>query len=477
MMVLYKILGTGLILCLVTLLFQLFGTYLAVQYVALLYLLPVILITLFFGLPFGLLAALLSFLAFDYFFIQPFHSLVVHKQQDLITLVIFLLVASVISQLLWKSKESRRLALEREHEATCIYQLVSALAGLTDSSDIASTLAQQTMDTFHFTRVSVLIRAWGDEPTHVFTLPEGKIPVESLSRVLNLETTRIIEGEMRLWIDHRILNPDEIRLLDTFCEQGALAIERAHLIRGENKSRVLEESDRLKTSLLNSVSHELRTPLAAIKASISSLRVGAVPWDSEARTELLTMVEEETDKLNLLVGNLLDMSRIEAGALDPQKKWNSISEIISSVTNKMRPYLQEHPIVLDLPNNLPLVPTDFVLMEQVFTNLISNSSKYAPAKTSIRISAETQAENLLVRVKNQSPAVPEEHLEHIFEKFHRVTQADKVTGTGLGLSICKGIVEAHGGKIWAENLAGGFSFCFTLPLRLNGSLPDTPKDS
>jgi two-component system sensor histidine kinase KdpD len=147
-----------------------------------------------------------------------------------------------------------------------------------------------------------------------------------------------------------------------------------------------------------------------------------------------------------------------------------------SVIARMRNHLQEHPLVLDLPENLPLIPTDFVMMEQVFTNLLSNSIKYAPANTDITISAKLFADYILLKVINHSPPVPKEHLGHIFDKFFRITQADKVTGTGLGLSICKGIVEAHGGEIWARNQPEGFSFCFTLPRTLNGALPEPPKD-
>jgi two-component system sensor histidine kinase KdpD len=268
----------------------------------------------------------------------------------------------------------------------------------------------------------------------------------------------------------------EERLLDAFVSQGALSLERIRLAKGETKARILEESDEMKTSLLNSVSHELRSPLAAIKASVSSLRSGAVEWDSEGRPELLATIEEETDHLNRLVGNLLDMSRIESGALNPQKKWTAISEIAAGVVTKMRKQLQEHRLELDFPENLPLVPVDYVMIEQVFSNLISNSVKYAPPHTVIQISAAQEHDFLHVIVSNEGPLVPEADLERIFDKFHRVTQADRVTGTGLGLSICKGIVEAHGGRIWAENQACCFLLHFTLPLRLDGALPEIPKE-
>jgi len=178
----------------------------------------------------------------------------------------------------------------------------------------------------------------------------------------------------------------------------------------------------------------------------------------------------------LLVGNLLDMSRIEAGTLKPTKRWNSLIEIIKGVEEKMRRQIGEHRIKYLVENELPLVPTDYVMMGQVFTNLFSNSNKYAPENTPILVKIGVAAGQMLVKVINQSPPVPEEHLEHIFEKFFRISETDKVTGTGLGLPICKGIVEAHEGKIWAENTADGFTFNITLPLTLDGALPRLPKD-
>lgn len=189
------------------------------------------------------------------------------------------------------------------------------------------------------------------------------------------------------------------------------------------------------------------------------------------------MIEEETDQLNLLVGNLLDMSRIEAGALLPKKQWNSILEIIKGVAVKHQKSLLSHnPVEFFITDDIPLVPSDYVMMEQVFTNLFSNSVKYAPAGTPIQIYAEVKNDSVLIRLVNQSPPVPGEHLEHIFDKFFRITKADKVTGTGLGLSICKGIIEAHGGKIWAENQPEGFTFNILLPVTLNGEFPTLPKD-
>ncbi|MDO8970338.1 MAG: DUF4118 domain-containing protein [Saprospiraceae bacterium] len=472
----YGNLSTILIIVLVTMLLKWVEGFLEIQVITILYLLPVLLCTVLWGLPSGILAGLLSFLTFNFFFIQPYYTLLIHKTQDLITLIIFLVVAVVLSQFIAQAREAARLAKTREWEATRMYELISSLAGLTDVESISQTLAEKLLETFAFDQVEIV--TLDRFPDHTFThkAPAGldiKIPFEM---AVTMYTARNTEGEIRLWFDQNKLSLEETRLLAAFANQGALAVERVHLIKRENVAKVLEESDRIKTSLLNSVSHELRSPLAAIKASASSLRSGAVDWDTPARTELLATVEEETDQLNLLVGNLLDMSRIEAGALQPKIEWNSIVEIIKSVAKKMRHQIQKHKIEYEFEEDLPLVPTDYVMMGQVFTNLISNSVKYALPDTTILLSAFKVESGVWVKLMNQSPPVPEEHLEHIFDKFFRITEADKVTGTGLGLSICKGIVEAHGGRIWAENDPRGFVFNITLPITLDGALPETPKE-
>jgi len=451
---------------------------LEIQLITLLYLLPVILSTVFWGLTPGVLAAFLAFLAFNYFFIQPYFTFQVHKTQDLITLIIFLIVAVVMSQLIGQAREGLRLAHNREWEATRMYELISSLASLQETNSIAQALADHTQETFQSNRVEVTIgNGSGYPPLTAFAPANSDPPNTPPLFSLPLRTARGQEGEMRLWLATPQLSSQETRLLEAYTSQGALSLERIRLAKSENKARVLEESDQLKSSLLNSVSHELRSPLAAIKASVSSLRSGAVDWNIAAREDLLATIEEETDHLNLLVGNLLDMSRIESGALKPQKKWNAMGEIVTGVVTKMHKQLQNHLLEIDFSQDLPLVPTDYVMIEQVFTNLISNSIKYAPLNTAIELKANVEGEFLHVQVLNHSPSVPAEHLGRIFDKFYRVTAADRITGTGLGLSICKGIVEAHGGRIWAENQPEHFVFHFTLPLSLDGALPKYPQEA
>jgi two-component system, OmpR family, sensor histidine kinase KdpD len=437
--------------------------------IALLLLIPVGLSTALWGLGPGITAAVCAFLGFNYFFILPYYTLTVHRPGDLVVLVVFLIVAVVMSQLLARAQAGLEAATAREREATQLYELSTALSGVHGDRTIAQILAEYIH--VMFAGDCVQIDVTGPQPFS-FQMPVDPVPPSRLPELsLPIQAVRGLIGEIRLWRTAPPISAIEKRLLQTFASQGALALERAALVQAESRAKVLEESDRFKSSLLSSVSHELRTPLATIKAASSSLRGGEVGWDSPARTELLAAIDDEADHLNILVGNLLDMSRIESGALKPQRQWNILLEIVGNVTARMKHLAESHRIQVEIPEDLPLVPVDFVQIEQVFTNLISNSLKYAPVDSLIRIRAEARGERLFVQVSNQGPPIPEEHLERIFDKFYRITAADRVTGTGLGLSICKGIVEAHGGRIWAENLPDGFAFDFTLPLTLDGAPP------
>lgn len=438
--------------------------------IALLYLLPVGLSTALWGLGPGITSALYAFFAFNYFFIVPYHTLAVHQPIDLVILLVFLIVAVVISQLVGRAQAGLAAATAREREATQLYELSTVLAGLHSAQSIGNILVEQVSTTFQSEYLELDITA--EQQFKLHFPPDSPTPVRLPELVVPIRVARSVLGEIRLWRAQPAIATAEKRLLQTFASQGALALERAWLAEAESRAKVLEESDRLKSAILSSVSHELRTPLATIKASVTSLRSAEVNWDSSARGELLAAIDDEADHLNMVVGNLLDMSRIESGALQPQQEWNILSEIVGGVLVRMRRVTERHQLEVDVPEDLPLLAVDYVQLEQVFTNLLSNSAKYAPEGTLIHIHAHVQDDSTVhVQVSNQGPRVPEEHLERIFDKFYRVTDADRVTGTGLGLSICKGIIEAHGGRIWAENLVDGFAFNFTLPLTWKGSLP------
>jgi two-component system sensor histidine kinase KdpD len=443
--------------------------------IALLYLIPLGLITAFWGLGPGITSALITFLAFNYFFIPPYYTLAVHRPADVVILLVFLVVAVVISQLVGRMQVSLIAANAREREATQLYELSVALTGLHDDHAIAQILAKQVQAVSQGEYVALNVT--GTE-SFAFHLPETKAPIRPPELAVPIQAARGNLGEILVWKAAPAISSGEMRLLQTFASQGALALERARLAKAESRAKILEESDQLKSILLSSVSHELRTPLSTIKAAASSLRSNEISWDSAARPELIAAIDDEADHLNMLVGNLLDMSRIESGALKPKREWNIFSEIVGSVLARMRHSADEHKLEVDVPDSLPLIPVDYVQMEQVFTNLVSNSLKYAPSNTTIHIRANVEGETVHIQVRNQGPHVPLEHLERIFDKFYRITAADRVTGTGLGLSICKGIIEAHGGRIWAENVSDGFAFNFTLPLTWDGAPPpQLPMDT
>ncbi len=433
---------------------------------ALLYLLPIGMTTWIWGLGPGVAASFSAFLAFNYFYLSPYYTFNVHQAQDLLALFVFFIVAGVISQLVGRARSGLAQAQAREREATHLYELSTTLAGVHSQDAIAPVIEARARSTFAARAAHVALTSVA-RPEPVVDGVAGPATV-----TIPLTTARGPLGEIRLWLDAPALSPAEERLARAFASQCALALERAALAQSERRAQVLEASDQFKTALLSSVSHELRTPLATIRAAATSLRAGEVAWGTAAGQDLVAAIDDEAQHLNRLVGNLLDMSRIEAGALKPQRQWNILAEIVDGVLAQMHRVSKQHRINVDIPEDLPFVSVDYVQIEQVFTNLLSNSLKYGPPESTISITARPQPNTMVtVQVANQSPPVPPEHLERIFDKFYRASAADRVTGTGLGLSICKGIIEAHDGRIWAENLAAGFSFFFMLPTTQDGQAP------
>lgn len=455
------------------------GSELTSTTITLLFLVPVGLSAMSLGLAPGIISAIFSFLALNYFFTQPHFTLIVARTQDLLTLIVFLVVAVSISQLVSRMQTSLQEAQSRERDVIYLYELMAMLAGLRKLDAVARTAGLRLSEIFQTRALEVVIQP--DSRTHaqVFRAPVGvQLPDQQPDQVVALVTPRGFLGELHLWYS-RLQSPAEERLLNTFAGQIALAVERVNLAQAENRAKILEESDQMKTALLSSVSHELRTPLATIRAAATSLHSGNVSWDSTAREELISAIDEESEHLNRLVGNLLDMTRIESGALKPNRQWNILADILEGTVSRMRHAIKQHEIEVDMPDDLPLVPVDHMQIDQVFTNLISNALKYAPPDTTVQFRAKVQdSEFLLVEAHNEGPQIPEEDLDRIFDKFYRVTAADRVTGTGLGLSICKGIIEAHGGRIWAANKVDGLTFYFTLPLTLDGRhVPLLPSEN
>ena len=256
----------------------------------------------------------------------------------------------------------------------------------------------------------------------------------------------------------------------TFVDQAVSMIDRARLRQEGLQIEVLRRTDTLRAALLSSISHDLRTPLASIKASASSLLQDDVQWSDEERHSFALAIEHESDRLNRLVANLLDMSRIEGGALKPEKEWYPIDELIHDVLGHMQPLLQGREVKTDIPEDLPPVQLDYLEIEQVLTNLIENAVRYTPSDSPIDVGVQNEGDHLVISVADRGPGIPPADLERVFDKFYRVLgpASARPTGSGLGLAVSKGLVEAHEGSIWAENRKGGGSiFRFTLPFIKN----------
>jgi two-component system sensor histidine kinase KdpD len=263
------------------------------------------------------------------------------------------------------------------------------------------------------------------------------------------------------------------RLLSAVAEQLGHAIGRARLRREATAAEVLRRADELKTALLNAVSHDLRTPLSSIIASASSLRQHDVVWTEADREEFARTIEQEALRLNGIVGNLLDLSRIEAGSLKPEKGWYDIGTLIDDVLGRMKATTSTHHINVDIAEGLPPVQFDYIEIDQVLSNLIENAVKYTPPEAEILVSARRAGEDVQIEVADRGPGIPPTALPYLFTPFYRVNGAQRrgprPGGTGLGLAVAKGLVEAHGGRIWAgSRQGGGARFVFTLPLGVAG---------
>jgi two-component system sensor histidine kinase KdpD len=260
--------------------------------------------------------------------------------------------------------------------------------------------------------------------------------------------------------------PEQLHQLETFASQTALAIERARLAEEAEQAQVRAETERLRNSLLSSVSHDLRTPLASITGAASTLLENEAHLDAATRRDLLESLHEEADRLNRLVQNLLEMTRLESGALQLHTEWHPVEEVVGAALGRFGKALAGRAVATRVPSELPLVPMDDVLIEQVLINLLDNALKYTPPGSPIEVTAADTGGAVLIEVADRGPGLLPGEEQRIFEKFHRSEATPTVRGAGLGLAICRGIVQAHGGRIWAENRpGGGVTVRFTLPVK------------
>ena len=459
-----------------------------------LYLSAVLLAAVYLGRNEALLASVLSTMAFDFFCVPPHLTFAVSDTQYLLTFAGLLVVGLVISSLATRTRAHAEAAQRREIQAVNLYQLSRALAATGDLPTILGTILDHIAKTFGAAAVVLLPSESGLQVTAASKAPEldaDEVAVATWSlqhgqeaglgtdtlrgaelRYLPLRSGTTAIGVLGVRLTQRdgYLLPEERRELESTASLAALAIERIHLAEKAGQAELLRATESLQSALLNSISHDLRTPLASITGALSGLKEGATGpeefrLDQRSSMELVDTALGEAERLNRLVGNLLDMSRLEAGALRLHREPCDLQDLVGAVLGQLGDRLQSHPVDVCLAPDLPLVPLDFVLIAQVLVNLLDNAAKYSPPATLIEVSARQDNDRVTIRVADRGPGVPEEDLERVFDKFQRVNRTDGATGTGLGLAISRGIVEAHGGSIKAQDRpGGGLEVLISLPL-------------
>jgi two-component system sensor histidine kinase KdpD len=262
-----------------------------------------------------------------------------------------------------------------------------------------------------------------------------------------------------------LIAPDERRLLDALADQAAVAIERTQLAESIDAARLQAETERLRASLLTSISHDLRTPLASIIGTITSLRSFGKLYDEATRDEMLATAQDESERLNRFVANLLDMTRLDSGKIEPRREMIDLSDIVGATLQRAGKILAGHRVTVTLLPDLPMLSVDFLLLEQVLFNLLDNAAKYAPEGSTIEIAGRREDGDAVIMVRDEGPGIPPDALERIFDKFYRVQSGDRQrAGTGLGLAICRGFIEAQGGRITAANRGDRPGAIFTIRL-------------
>ncbi|HYZ14310.1 MAG TPA: ATP-binding protein [Actinomycetota bacterium] len=428
---------------------------------ALVYVLAVTGATAFAGLRAGLATSILSFLPLNFFFTEPTGTFSVAKTEDLVALAAFLIVSVIVGTLLSAAVAQRARAERREREAVLMQRLGARLLSGEPPQGVLASFARAVTDLFGIVRCEIRTDVT-DEPV----VSERPAAAAGVPEVMPMEAAGRKVGEIVLVHDAEAdgLSDDERNVVRTFASQMALALEGMRLASEASKARLDAETNSLRAALFSSVTHDLRTPLASITASVTSLLDEGARFTPGDRRELLETIRHEAERLNRLVGNLLDLSRIRAGAVTPNATLGEIEDVIEGVVGRLQAVLANHRIHLMLRGDLPEISMDVVQIDQVLTNLIENAVKFSPAGSAVTISAARWHDTAEVRVVDHGPGIPSEERERVFEAFVRGEQGS-ATGSGLGLSISRAIVESHGGRIWIEGTpGGGTTVVFRLPV-------------
>jgi two-component system sensor histidine kinase KdpD len=454
-----------------------------------------------FGLWPSLFASVASALAYNFFFLPPIYTFTIADPHNVTAFGFFTLVAVIVSSVAARGRNQAVATMERARTTESLYAFSRKLAGAGTLDDVLWATAYQTALMLKV-RVVLLLpergtiavktgyppedilddadiaaAKWAWENNHVAgrgsdTLPGAK------RLFLPMHTGRGAIGVMGIDSDKPgpLLTPDQRRLLDALADQGALAIERVRLVEEMDRVERNAETERLRSALLTSISHDLKTPLAAVLGSAGTLRDLAEKLSAGEKAELLGTIIDESERLNRFIANLLDMTKLESGAIAPNVALHDLGEIVGSALRRASRILARHEVELDLAADLPMLELDAVLFEQVLFNILDNAAKYAPAKTTIHIQAWRDGGTVSLRVIDEGGGIPPADIEHIFDKFYRAQKTDQVrAGTGLGLAISRGFVEAMHGTIVAANRSdrSGAMFTINLPVPRQAQRLDT----
>jgi len=467
--------------------------------VGFIFLLSILIISLFVSLGPILLAAVLSALIWDYFFIPPRGTFHINQPEDIIMGLAYLVVAMVTGTLTHKIRRREKMLRQREERTQALYEIVKVIASETDKNKLVREVSDRIGLILNADCTALLADAEGSlKPVDVLGGPlvfgEQEIAVakytfnnkkpagwstdtlsSSDSLYLPLIGTSNIVGVFVFRPKGRAkLLFEESNFLNTVCRQLAIGIERELLSEQSQTARRLQESERLHQTILNSISHEIRTPLTAIMGAASALQDDEIGQSAQSRHELASELTEASERLNLVVENLLDTSRLGSGMLRLKREWCDPKDIISVCLEKMMGRSEKHLIKIDMPEAVPLISVDFHLIEQVLANLLRNSIAVSPKEIPIIITVKCSTDSLNIIVSDKGPGIPEESIPHIFERFYRVPGSPS-GGVGLGLWLAKNIIDMHEGKIAARNNPdGGAVFSIQLPLEKQ---PEVPSES
>ncbi|MDO8828222.1 MAG: sensor histidine kinase KdpD [Methylophaga sp.] len=455
------------------------------------FLLGVVFIATRFGRGPSILASLLGVALFDFFFVRPYLSFSVADSQYLVTFVAMLTVGMVISNLMANVRSQAKVAAHRERRATVLYAMSKDLASSRNEDEIVRTAVRHLHSEFGSRNVILLpdpngLIVYPKDPSmreslHAadlsvaqWVLDNNEIAGQGTHTLAGAEATYfpLSNGEAVVGVLvllpvnlRRIFLPEQQKLLDTFLQQIAQAITRVRLAEQAKKTQLDMEAERLRNSLLSSISHDLRTPLATIVGSASTLVEEDKALKAEDKLELNRAIYDEAQRMSTLVNNILDMARLDAGAVVLNKQWYPLDEIIGVVLTRLQKRLEGRTVTVKLPPGTPMIYVDTVMIEQVLINLLENVLRYTPEKSPVEITAEASSFAVEISVADQGPGIPKGFESQLFEKFYRVRHEAAQSGVGLGLAICRAIIEAHGGSIRAQNRpTGGAVFSFMIPL-------------